>query len=109
MDRQKQHQIEAAGWTTGSVTEFLGLTPDEAAIIEIRAALARCLHERQGRRARDPQPASRRIETRAGIAPAEREDNVPPIDGLVQALLVSGASPRDIADVIASIGSDSVI
>ena len=31
MDKEKRARLEAKGWKVGSVEEFLGMTPDEAA------------------------------------------------------------------------------
>jgi very-short-patch-repair endonuclease len=39
MESTKRQKLEAAGWKVGSVTEFLQLSPKEAAIIETRLAL----------------------------------------------------------------------
>ncbi len=36
MDAGKRARLEAAGWRFGTVEEFLGLTPDEAKLIELR-------------------------------------------------------------------------
>ena len=35
----KRVKLEAAGWKVGSADEFLGLTPEESAYIEIKLAL----------------------------------------------------------------------
>lgn len=39
--------MEAAGWTVGSVKEFLGLPEADAALIEMKLALSRSLRERR--------------------------------------------------------------
>ena len=39
MKAAKKRKLEKAGWKTGSVDEFLGLTPKETAYIEIKLAL----------------------------------------------------------------------
>lgn len=43
MDKKKQERLEAKGWKIGSVEKFLGLTPEENALIEIKLALSRNL------------------------------------------------------------------
>jgi DNA-directed RNA polymerase sigma subunit (sigma70/sigma32) len=43
MESTKRQKLEAAGWKVGSVTEFLQLSPKEAAIIETRLALRKYL------------------------------------------------------------------
>lgn len=43
MDEKKKERLEASGWKVGSVEEFLGLTPEENALVEIKLALSRNL------------------------------------------------------------------
>lgn len=40
MHAAKKKRLKAAGWSTGSVTEFLELTPEESASIEIKLRLS---------------------------------------------------------------------
>lgn len=40
MRADKRSRLEAKGWRVGTVEEFLGLTPEEAALVEIRLKLA---------------------------------------------------------------------
>ena len=47
MDAKKRKRLEAAGWHLGSAAEFLKLTPEEAALVEMRVALSRSLKERR--------------------------------------------------------------
>ncbi len=48
MELTKKERLEAEGWTVGSSSDFLGLTPEETALIEIKLALSRNLKERRG-------------------------------------------------------------
>ena len=41
MDKSKRELLEAKGWKVGTVAEFLELTPEEAALIEIKLSLSR--------------------------------------------------------------------
>jgi hypothetical protein len=41
MELNKRQKLEAAGWKVGTVAEFLELTPEEEAIVEIRLALSK--------------------------------------------------------------------
>ena len=47
MNQEKQERLEAQGWKVGTVPEFLELTPEETALIEIKLALSRNLRERR--------------------------------------------------------------
>src|SRR5439155_11877189 len=50
MNTTKKARLEAAGWKVGTAAEFLGLNKQEAAFVEMKLALARCLHALQIRR-----------------------------------------------------------
>ena len=45
MDNRTKKRLEAAGWKVGGTTEFLGLTEEEAAIIELKVGLAAAVRE----------------------------------------------------------------
>lgn len=45
MDEAKRKRLEALGGRVTTVEEFLGLTPEEMAYIELKLALARLLKE----------------------------------------------------------------
>lgn len=47
MDQLKKERLEAKGWKVGTVSEFLELTPEENALIEIKLALSRSLKQRR--------------------------------------------------------------
>jgi hypothetical protein len=40
MDAAKKKRLKEAGWITGSVAEFLELSPEESALIEIKLRLS---------------------------------------------------------------------
>jgi len=40
MKPEKKRRLEQKGWKVGSAEEFLGLTPEEAAMVELRLRLA---------------------------------------------------------------------
>jgi len=43
MDNVKRAKLKASGWTIGSTQDFLGLSAEEAALVELRLALSRSL------------------------------------------------------------------
>jgi hypothetical protein len=45
MDTAKRKRLEAKGWKVGNTTEFLELTPEENAFIELKLALSQQLKE----------------------------------------------------------------
>ena len=47
MEKRKIERLQAGGWKVGTVAEFLNLTPEETALIEIKLALSNSLKERR--------------------------------------------------------------
>jgi hypothetical protein len=47
MEQAKRQRLEAKGWKVGTVSEFIELTQEESALIEIKLALSRSLKERR--------------------------------------------------------------
>ena len=58
MKKTKQTRLEAAGWRVGSAEEFLELSPEEVAFIEVKLVLSQQLRARR-RRAACPRRRSR--------------------------------------------------
>ena len=46
MDHATREQLAKKGWQVDRVSEFLGLSPEELALIEIKLSLSRALKER---------------------------------------------------------------
>jgi hypothetical protein len=51
MRKQKQKRLQAKGWKVGTVKQFLGLSDEESAYIELKIKLAAGLKQRRDRRA----------------------------------------------------------
>ena len=103
MTAEKRRRLEAAGWRLGTVQEFLDLSAAEAALIEIRLALARGLRARRQRKQLTQAALARQLaSSQSRIAKMETGDPTVSIDLLVRALLALGAAPRDLARIIGS-------
>jgi len=50
MKARKRRRLEKAGWKLGSAKEFLGLTDEEEAVIDLKLALARAVREERSKR-----------------------------------------------------------
>ena len=50
MKARKRQRLEKAGWKLGSAKEFLGLTDEEEAVIDLKLALARAVREERSKR-----------------------------------------------------------
>ncbi len=102
MKKEKRARLEAAGWRVGDAADFLELTPEEAAYIDLKIALAWDLRERRrAKRWTQTQLAKTIGSSQPRVALMEAADVSVSIDRLIRALLTIGASPRDLAKVIA--------
>jgi hypothetical protein len=101
MDEMKQARLEAKGWKVGTVTEFLDLAPEEAALIEIKLALSKSLRERREKRMTQVELAERMHSSQPRIAKAEGGDRSVSLDLLMRAMLATGATPKEIGTAIA--------
>src|SRR6185503_13878950 len=96
-------RLESAGWKVGTVQEFLGLSDAEAALIEIRLALAGGLRRMRTHKHLTQATLARQIaSSQSRVAKMETGDPSVSIDLLVRALLVLGAKPCDLARIISS-------
>jgi len=103
MDKIKRERLQAQGWKIGTVAEFLELTPEESALIEIKLALSKSLKERREKQMTQAELAEKIKSSQPRIAKAEGGDRSVSIELLVRAMLATGATPRDIGKVIASV------
>ena len=101
MRRAKKARIEKMGWKVGTVQEFLGLSDEEAAYVEVRLRLAAALRKRrQEEQLSQTQLASRIGSSQSRVAKMEAGDPSVSLDLLIRTLLALGASSRDLARAI---------
>ena len=102
MRENKRRRLEAKGWRVGSTKEFLGLSDDEAAYIELKLKLAESLRERRRRRRLAQVDLARLVKSsQSRVAKMEAGDPSVSIDLLVRSLLALGASNPELARIIA--------
>ncbi|NJR31771.1 MAG: helix-turn-helix transcriptional regulator [Chamaesiphon sp. CSU_1_12] len=102
MDPTKRQKLEAAGWKVGTVAEFLQLTPEEEAIVEIRVALSKSLKKlRQQEQLSQQKLAEKTNSSQSRVAKMEAADRSVSIDLLIKSLLSLGATREEIAAAIA--------
>ncbi len=101
MREEKKMQLERKGWKFGDAKEFLDLTGEEAAYVELKLRLADSLRaRRQRRRLTQTQLARLVCSSQSRVAKMEAGDTSVSIDLLVRSLLALGASNRDLAKII---------
>lgn len=102
MKKSKRARLERAGWKVGSAEEFLGLTREEAALVEMRLALAHGVRKRrEARRMTQTQVARKLGSSQSRIAKLEAGDPSVSIDLMVKALLALGTSRAQVARIMA--------
>ncbi len=101
MNKAKRLKLEAKGWKVGTVEEFLELTPEESAYIELKLKLADGLAQRrQEQDLTQIQLAKRINSSQSRVAKMEAGDPSVSLDLLVKSLLALGSSPTDLAQLI---------
>ena len=106
MDVKKRERLRAKGWKVGSVDEFLDLSPEEAAYVELRLALSESVRElRLRKKISQLQLAKRLGSSQSRVAKIEVGDSSVSLDLVVRSLIALGASANDLAKMISSTGS----
>src|SRR6266545_2711923 len=101
MRRSKKEKLEAKGWRFGTVQEFLGLSDEEAAYVELRLRLADSLRQRRQKRNLSQTDLAKHLHSsQSRVAKMEGGDPSVSIDLLVRSLLALGASNHDLARAI---------
>ena len=101
MDEAKRKRLEARGWRVGDVSEFLGLSREEAALIELKLNLADSLRERRlGRHWPQSQLARILKSSQSRVAKMEAADSSVSLDLMIRSLFVLGMSKRELAEAI---------
>lgn len=101
MRKAKRKKLEAKGWQVGTVQDFLGLTPEEVAYIELRLKLGRSLRQRRKRQDLTQTQVAEKVESsQSRVAKMEAGDPTVSLDLLIRTLLALGASHRELARVI---------
>lgn len=101
MENAKKKRLEVAGWKVGSADEFLGLTPEEAAFVEVKLALSSQLKAQRLKRGISQTQLARRLgSSQSRVAKMEAADPTVSVDLLLRGLIASGASKREIGNAI---------
>ena len=101
MNKAKRQRLEAAGWKVGTAAEFLGLSKEEAAFVEMKVSLSRSLKRRRLAKGLTQAQAARAIgSSQSRVAKMEAADSDVSIDLLVRSLLALGASRKELARAI---------
>ena len=95
MDKAKRKRLEAAGWKVGTVRNFLDLSSEEEAYIELKLELAKNIQKRRRERNLTQTELARLLKSsQSRVAKMEAGDPTVSVDLLIRSLLALGASPK---------------
>ena len=97
MNKAKQAKLERKGWKFGSAEEFLGLSAEESAYIELKLALSDKLKaKRVSKRLTQAELAKIMNSSQSRVAKMEAGDPAVSIDLLIKSLLALGVSKKEL-------------
>ena len=103
MREGKRRRLEAKGWRVGTVREFLDLSAEEAAYVEVKVRLATGLREWRRRRNLTQAGLAKQLQSsQSRIAKMEAGDPSVSLDLLIKSLLTLGASRRDLSRIMSA-------
>lgn len=101
MDKAKRKRLKARGWRIGTASDFLGLNPEEAALVEMKVRWCEALRARREARGLSQIVLAKRLKSsQSRVAKMEAADQTVSIDLLLRGLVVLGATPRDLVRVL---------
>lgn len=102
MKSSKTKALEEAGWKVGDVSDLLGLSPEELAIIDMKISLAKNFQELRKKSKLTQTELAKILHTsQSRIAKMEAGDVSVTIDLLVKGMLTLGATKKTVAQVLA--------
>lgn len=101
MRESKRKRLEAKGWKLGSAKDFLGLSPEEDAYVDLKLRLADAVRARRRRRHLTQVQLARVMRSsQSRVAKMEAGDPSVSLDLLIRSLLALGASEQELATII---------
>lgn len=101
MNTTKKKRLEAKGWKVGTPADFLNLSPEEAAYVELKLTLSKNLQEyRRNKKLTQDELARLLKSSQSRIAKMEAGDPSVSLDLLVRSLLALGASKKHLAQML---------
>ncbi len=101
MHEQKRKRLESNGWRVGCATDFLDLSPDEEAYVELRLRLSEGLKKRRVSRNLNQTELAKLVRSsQSRVAKMEAGDRTVSLDLLIRSLFALGASRKDLAQIM---------
>jgi len=101
VNKRKKSRLERKGWKVGNAADFLDLSEEEAAYIDMKLALSDKLRARRVRVRMTQEQLAKLIQSsQSRVAKMETGDPTVSIDLLVKSLLALGVSKKELARTI---------
>ncbi len=101
MNQTKRKRLESKGWKIGTPKEFLNLSREEAAYVELKLDLSKGLQEyRRHKKLTQHQLALRLKSSQSRIAKMEAGDPSVSLDLLIRSFFALGASRKSLAQIL---------
>lgn len=101
MDKQKRKKLEEKGFRIGSAADFLDLTPEEEAYIEIRLEVSNLIKSQRTKRGWTQEQLARAMgSSQSRVAKMEAGDSSTSLDLMIKALLRLGISKQEIGKLL---------
>lgn len=101
MDTKKRKALEKTGWSVGSASDFLGLTPEEERYIKTKLLLSKRLKKERERKQLSQTALAKLIHSsQSRIAKMEANDPSVTVDLLIKALFATGLTTRDLGRLL---------
>lgn len=102
MKTAKKQRLEAKGWKVGTAREFLNLSPEDAAYVELKLTLSKKLQAYRREKKLTQEELARLLKSsQSRIAKMEAGDPSVSLDLLVRSLLALGTSRKHLAQMLA--------
>ena len=102
MNTAKRKRLESKGWKVGTTEEFLNLSPEESAYVELKLALSKTLQETRREKKMTQEQLARLLKSsQSRVAKMELGDPSVSLDLLVRSLLAMGTSRKNLVRMLA--------
>lgn len=102
MNEKKRERLKTAGWQPGSAGDFLGLSDEESAYIEVKLSLSNKLRDSRIKAGISQAELAKRLKSsQSRVAKMEAGDPSVSVDLLIRSLLATGTTRKQVAQAIA--------
>jgi ribosome-binding protein aMBF1 (putative translation factor) len=103
MKKEKTQRLKESGWIETTPQEFLELTPEETAYIELKLQLSHSLRERREMLNLSQQALAEKLESsQSRVSKMEAGDPTVSLDLLIRSLLSMGTTPAELGRIFAA-------